>query len=169
MPSLLRTPSKLFRWGVWILMLFGSLCHNIILQLSFTTMSTPNKYCTIPDLDLDCPAIDCEGWLVAFALRSDLSKKPIFLKCSNSLCTQKVMLSKFASRCVVCNKSIKEMEIITQNPVGGPWVHCECYCQATDFFATCQRCKQHISSEEAFICWDHLQRQDRLLPCTLCN
>ena len=133
-------------------MLFGSLCHNIIPQLIFITMSTPNKYCTIPDLDLDCPAIDCEGWLVAFALRSDLSKKPIFLKCSNSLCTQKVMLSKFASRCVVCNKSIKEMEIITQNPVGGPWVHCECYCQATDFFATCQRCKQHISSEEAFIC-----------------
>ena len=116
-------------------------------------MSTPTKYCTIPNLDLDCPAIHCTGWLIGYKLRSDTSANslPLFFRCSDNLCEQKVMISKFGSRCVICNQPIRQLEIITRSAEGGPWVHCACYGQPTDFFATCQRCKEHISSEEDYV------------------
>lgn len=65
-----------------------------------------SKYVAVPDLGLDCPNTACSGWLVGFKKPEEASTAPAYIKCSNEGCLQKVMLSKFESRCSVCRKNI---------------------------------------------------------------
>lgn len=58
----------------------------------------------LPDPDMDCPNLDCMGWLRVFG---DLeTNEPKYVKCSEIDCKQKTILSKFGSQCKHCRKAI---------------------------------------------------------------
>lgn len=118
------------------------------------SFSSPSKYEELPNLELDCPHPTCGGWLIGFKLRSDtFATDPAFIKCSEADCKQRVMLSQFDSRCVICKKSIFLREIITKSEAGGPWVHCNCFESqfSKAIVGICLRCKDIIKEKEDYI------------------
>ena len=64
------------------------------------------------DIDLDCPAIHCDGWLIVYCQENDTKRRPHHVCCSKKKdqfvpCTTPTIFSKKSSVCMGCKEEIK--------------------------------------------------------------